>query len=166
MKRYSKLIALFLVVLTSCNQHTKSEDFGLKSANNLDVKNKEGLKLFQQKCYSCHSITTKSHNEIIAPPMIAVKKRYSMSYDTKKDFVNAMVAYASNPKAENALMIGAVNKFKPMPKQNFNVADLTKIANYIYDNEIKTPKWFGAHFQQNHTKGRGMGMGKNQKTDN
>jgi hypothetical protein len=56
-------------------------------------------------------------------------------------------------------MIGAVNKFKAMPKQAFTKDDLTKIATYIYDNEIKTPEWFEGHFQQNHKKGQGMGQG-------
>ena len=35
--------------------------------------------------------------------------------------------------------------------------DLIKIATYIYDNEIETPKWFDTHFKQNHKKGQGMG---------
>ena len=89
--------------------------------------------------------------------MIAVKKRYSMQFDNKEDFVNAVVAYASDPKAENALMIGAVDKFKAMPKQAFSEDDLKKIATYIYENTIETPEWFEDHFQQNHKNGQGMG---------
>lgn len=91
--------------------------------------------------------------------MIAVKKRYSMQYDNKEDFVNAVVAYAIDPKAENALMIGAVNQFKAMPKQAFSEDDLKKIATYIYENKIETPEWFEEHFQQNHKNGQGMGQG-------
>ena len=88
-----------------------------------------------------------------------------MQFDNKEDFVNAIVAYASDPKAENALMRGAINKFKAMPKQAFEEKDLQKIATYIYENEIETPVWFEEHFQQNHKNGQGMGngmgMGKN-----
>ena len=84
-----------------------------------------------------------------------------MQFDNKEDFVNAVVAYAADPKAENALMIGAVNKFKAMPKQAFEKADLKKIAAYIYDNEIETPEWFEDHFQQKHKNGQGMGKGRN-----
>ncbi len=147
------------MIFTSCNKQKTSEDFNKNLTVNTESEDAEALKLFQQKCYACHSVTTKSHDEIIAPPMIAVKKRYSMQFDNKEDFVNAVVAYASDPKAENALMIGAVNKFKAMPKQAFEEEDLKKIAAYIHDNEIETPEWFEGHFQQNHKNGQGMGNG-------
>ncbi|HAH54415.1 MAG TPA: hypothetical protein DCM02_03790 [Flavobacterium sp.] len=155
-------LAVLLVAFSSCNKQKSSEDFGVNSSALSTSENNESLALFKQKCYACHSVTTKSHDEIIAPPMIAVKKRYSMQFDNKEDFVNAVVAYAIDPKAENALMIGAVNKFKAMPKQAFAEEDLKKIATYIYDNEIETPEWFEGHFQQNHKNGQGMGNGMGQ----
>lgn len=147
------------MIFTSCNKQKSFEDFGKNPTINSESQDAEALALFKQKCYACHSVITKSHDEIIAPPMIAVKKRYSMQFDNKEDFVNAVVAYAHDPKAENALMIGAVNKFKAMPKQAFEEEDLKKIATYIYDNEIETPVWFEEHFQQNHKNGQGMGRG-------
>ena len=155
---FIKLVVL-LMIFTSCNKQKSSEDFNKNIASTIESDDAEALKLFQQKCYACHSVATKSHDEIIAPPMIAVKKRYSMQYDNKEDFVNAVVAYASDPKAENALMIGAVNQFKAMPKQAFSEEDLKKIATYIYENKIETPEWFEEHFQQNHKNGQGMGQG-------
>lgn len=161
MKINSIIIVCLVVLFTSCNKQKTSDDFNKDVTQSTEAENAEGLKLFQQKCYACHSVITKSHNEIIAPPMIAVKKRYSMQYDSKEDFVNAVIAYASDPKAENALMTEAVNKFKAMPKQAFTTEDLTKIATYIYENKIETPEWFEEHFQQNHKNGQGMGMEKN-----
>ena len=164
MKSNFLILGVLLMVLTSCNQQKASDDFNINIADNIKSDDTEALRLFQQKCYACHSVTTKSHDEIIAPPMAAVKRRYSKEYDTKEDFVKAIVAYTRDPKAENALMIGAVNKFKAMPKQAFEEADLKKIAAYIYDNEIETPEWFEGHFQENHKNGQGMGngMGKSQ----
>jgi mono/diheme cytochrome c family protein len=159
MKINSIIIVCLVVLFTSCNKQKTSDDFNKNVTQSTEADNAEGLKLFQQKCYACHSVATKSHDEIIAPPMIAVKKRYSMQYDNKEDFVNAVVAYAIDPKAENALMIGAVNKFKAMPKQAFEEEDLEKIAAYIYQNKIETPEWFEEHFQQNHKNGQGMGQG-------
>lgn len=157
----SKLIKLVvvLVLFSSCNKQKSSEDFGIKTTAKSESENAEALALFKQKCYACHSVITKSHDEIIAPPMIAVKKRYSMQFDNKEEFVDAVVAYAHDPKAENALMRGAINKFKAMPKQAFEEEDLKKIATYIYENEIETPVWFEEHFQQNHKNGQGMGNG-------
>ncbi len=160
MKTNFILIAILVVVFSSCNKQ-KNENSKNEISSTTEVENIEALKLFQQNCYACHSVTTKSHEEIIAPPMAAVKRRYMKEYDSKEDFVKAVVAYASDPKAENALMIGAVDKFKAMPKQKFTKEDLTKIASYIYDNEIETPEWFEDHFQQNHKNGQGMGRGRN-----
>jgi hypothetical protein len=157
MKTNLIIIVTAATILSSCNNKEASIP---KNEINPTVNN-EGLKLFQQNCYACHSVITKSHDEIIAPPMVAVKRRYMKEYDSKEDFVKAVVAYAIDPKAENALMIGAVNKFKAMPKQEFKADDLTKIATYIYDNEIETPEWFEDHFQQNHKNGQGMGKGRN-----
>ena len=181
---FIKLVAL-LMIFTSCNKQKSAEDFNIKPKDSTetgssdDIKQKstedfnkkptvstesggaDALKLFQQKCYACHSIATKSHDDIIAPPMMAVKRRYSRQYDNKEDFVNAVVSYAIDPKAENALMMGAVNQFKAMPKQDFKKEDLKKIAAYIYDNEIETPEWFEDHFQQNHKNGLGTGKGRN-----
>ena len=163
MKIYLIIAALFFVFISSFNKEILTGKTDIKAIGNTEYQNSEGLKLFRQNCYACHSVITKSHNEIIAPPMIAVKKRYLMQHDTKEAFVKAVVAYASDPKAKNALMIGAVNQFKAMPKQPFKKEDLRKIATYIYENKIETPVWFEDHFQQNHKNGSGMGMNKNQK---
>lgn len=153
------IAALFFVFISSFDKLISTNK---KATVNLNNDKSEGLKLFKQNCYACHSVITKSHDEIIAPPMIAVKRRYLMQYDTKEAFVKAVVAYASDPKAKNALMIGAVNKFKAMPKQPFKKEDLRKIAAYIYENKIETPVWFEEHFKQNSKNGQGMGMYKNQ----
>jgi cytochrome c2 len=155
----SRLLTILVLAIAfgSCNNTTKLEIAENNTISKSINQDNEGLQLMTQKCYICHSVTTKSHDAIIAPPMIAIKKRYSMQYSNRKDFINALVAYASDPKEENALMMGAINKFNAMPKQNFKKEDLTKIAAYIYDNEIETPKWFDAHFKQNHKNGQGMG---------
>ncbi|MEZ7497727.1 c-type cytochrome [Flavobacterium sp. Arc3] len=153
--RILKMLVL-AIAFSSCNKKTKLDIAENHSPSESIMQDNEGLQLMTQKCYTCHSVTTKSHDAIIAPPMIAIKKRYSMQYSNRKDFINALAAYASDPKEENALMMGAINKFNVMPKQNFKKEDLTKIAAYIYDNEIETPKWFDAHLKQNHKNGQGM----------
>ena len=79
-----------------------------------------------------------------------------MSNDSRQDFIEAIVNWAKNPKEENALMFGAVQQFKVMPKQKFYEDDLEKIAAYIYDNEIEQPEWFASHFKEQHG-GKGMG---------
>ncbi len=77
------------------------------------------------------TITTQSHNNIIAPPMEAVKRRYKISYKTKEEFVDAITNCALNPIEQNALMSGTIHQFNVMPKQPFNKDEIIKIAEYV-----------------------------------
>lgn len=161
-EKYMKINSLAALMLTSiallsCNTTKKEEK---KSENKVISKEiTEGYTLLKNNCYACHSVISKSHDEIIAPPMVAVKRRYKMAYNSKEDFVKAMVSWAIDPKEEKALMRGAVSQFKVMPKQLFKKEDLTKIAEYIYDNEIEQPAWFGSHFKTMHPNGMGSKKG-------
>ncbi len=157
-------IAFVSLFLMNCKQQKEEKYAAVSSQHALAVNspksttNDEGYELLKSKCYACHSVSTKSHDDIIAPPMIAVKRHYINNYDNKKDFVNAIVNWALDPKEENAVMFGAVRRFKVMPKMGFKKEELTKIASYIYDNEIETPAWFGGHMKE-------MKQGKGCKTD-
>jgi len=157
------IIAVITLVLASCNK-TKQDTVSKVepvAVNTMKVEQSEDYTLFKNNCYACHSVISASHDEIIAPPMEAVKRRYQKSYTSKETFVEAFVNWSKDPKEENALMRGAVQQFKVMPKQVFNETDLKKIAVYIYDNEIEQPEWFEAHFKEEHGGGdNGMGKGK------
>lgn len=109
-------------------------------------------------CYSCHSPTAASHDEIIAPPMAAVKMRYMISFSDKESFVEAVSSWSINPDEKSALMRGAVNNFGVMPKAPFSKEDLKVLAAYVYENELPEPTWFREHEQQMHGSG-GMGNG-------
>lgn len=83
-----------------------------------------------------------------------------MSYTTEREFVNAFTKWTLNPKEENALMFGAVQNFKVMPKLPFNEDDMVKIATYVYNNELEKPIWFQNHFNEEHPNGMGNMNGK------
>ncbi len=154
MKKSIYLLVIIAIGLFSFNKISNNNLESIPLAT-VEVEN-EGLLLMKSKCYVCHSITTKSHDDIIAPPMVAVKRHYTNRYDNKKDFINAVVTWSVDPKEENSLMRGAVNRFKVMPKMGFVKEDMEKIANYMYDNELETPAWFGAHSKEMHGKGGKM----------
>lgn len=158
--KFLRLILFILsFVIVGCNQKNKLTN-NESDYNNIAINtNGESLKLLQQNCYACHSVTSKSHEEIIAPPMVAVVNRYKMSYQTKEEFVEAITEWVINPNEENALMRGAVINFNVMPLQQFNRDDVIKIANYMYDNELEQPSWFKEHFNEEHSKRMGNGNG-------
>ncbi|RLA43011.1 MAG: hypothetical protein DRQ97_13295, partial [Gammaproteobacteria bacterium] len=121
--------------------------------------------LLQSKCMICHSTAGKTHEELVAPPIFAVKRRYSMAHESQETFVNSIVAWAKGPKEENAIMRGAVDNFKVMPYMNFEEADLEKIAVFIYENEMEKPMWFEQECKDKHADGQmgnGQGKGKGQ----
>ncbi len=164
MKILKILFVITLVTITSCSESKKNSKKVTEVVETSTNTDNEGYKLIQQHCYACHSVTSKSHDEIIAPPMVAVKRRYKMSYATEKEFVTAITNWTLDPKEENALMFGAVQNFKVMPKQPFNKDEMVKIATYMFNNELEKPSWFESHFNEEHPngmgKGNGMGNGK------
>ena len=117
----------------------------------------DGYTLMKNNCYVCHNPNTASHDDIIAPPFKAVKMHYTRQYDTKEGFVTAVVNWVQNPTEDNALMYGAVMKFKVMPKLELDPKDLEQIATYIYDNDIEQPEWMSAHMNKMQGKGKGKG---------
>lgn len=156
------LLIFVVFLLNSCvNEEPRKEilPMAVTEADKDKVNHKEGQKLMETKCYICHNPNTASHDDILAPPLVAVKRRYSVSYTDRAAFVDAVVEWSTDPKEENALMRGAVNKFKVMPNLAYEAADMRKIAEYIYDNEIDQPTWFEAHFKEEHPNGMGTGKG-------
>lgn len=156
------LLTLLAAAVLSCDTSKKesvvSENKVIQAIDEVLVENK-GLLLLQQKCYACHSITSKSHDEIIAPPMVAVKRRYKMSYTTEEEFVDAVTNWVMHPQEENALMKGAITNFNMMPQQPFDRDEIIIIAAYMYQNELEKPVWFQKHFNEEHPNGMGNGNG-------
>jgi len=156
MKKFSKSLLIVLaigLILIGCDNPKQKKTVKKQQT----AQSGEAYELLKTNCYACHNPNTPSHDAIIAPPMIAIKKMYSMKYTTKDEFVKAVVSWALNPKEENAVIKRAVKRFKVMPKQPFKESDLNKIAAYIYDNDIEAPKWFAEHEKQMQAK-KGKGM--------
>lgn len=164
--KFQVLVSLAMLFLTSCVQNNTTAEKGVQVLTATIAKKpieSEGYKLLKQNCYACHNPLAASHDDLLAPPMVAVKRRYKVSYDSKEDFTKAIVEWSKDPKEENAMMRGAVDNFKVMPKQTFDENDLKVIAEYIWDNELEKPEWFDAHFKEKHPNGMGNGQGQGKK---
>lgn len=160
------LLASAFTLLMSCSQTKKEkiDELTLINKSAIAVSNQqknEDYTLMKNNCYACHNPNTKSHDEIIAPPFVAVKRRYSMQYQSKEEFTNAVINWVQNPNEDKALMRGAVNEFKVMPKLPLDSDVLRNIANYMYENEMEEPAWFEEHSKQMHGRGKGKGRGMN-----
>lgn len=148
MKYY--ILILSILVISACKKENPTSYNEKKLATNLHP----GKKLMEAKCYVCHN-PRGSHDDRIAPPMIAVKKHYISKNTTKDEFIVSMQNWIKNPTKENAKMKGAVKKFGVMPKHYFSEKTIQQISEYMFDNEIETPKWFKEHYNKQHNEGKG-----------
>lgn len=164
-KRIGLLIGITALFM-SCNE-TKTEKIVNTDLNTEAIEttsNQQGSEaytLMKNYCYVCHNPKAVSHDSLLAPPFVAVKRRYNMQYATKEKFVDAIINWAHNPSEEKALMRGAVTEFNVMPPLPLDKEILKKIAAYIYDNDIDKPDWFEAHFNEMQRNGMGKKMNKN-----
>ena len=142
-----KIVFAMLFVIVSCKEN-KTENYTEISQVVVSEKyQNEGKKLAETYCYVCHSPSA-SHENRLAPPMIAVKKHYINATTTKEQFINEIQNWIVNPTDENSKMPGAVRRFGLMPKAPYSEDNISKIAEYLYENNIEQPEWFNEHFKE------------------
>ncbi|MDZ7614046.1 MAG: hypothetical protein U5K51_10420 [Flavobacteriaceae bacterium] len=73
-----------LLLLLSCDKKNELALLDVPLKKQVIFKDTVSYELLKSKCYACHAVNTKSHDEIIAPPMAAVKRRYLMMYPDKR----------------------------------------------------------------------------------
>ncbi|MFK7811585.1 MAG: DUF3365 domain-containing protein [Maribacter sp.] len=155
------LIAL-LIGFTNCKDAKKFETTPLESSSEEEVvlsgQTHPGKRILETECYICHNPEASQAN-MIAPPMIAVKKHYKGENTTKKEFTESLILWLDDPEAPSK-MPGAQAKFGKMPYLPYPEETITQIAEYMYDYDIEKPKWFDAHFEEEHGNGKGIGKGK------
>jgi len=125
----------------------------------LSASGKTGEELLNDRCMICHKLAP-THDELLAPPMRGIQMNYKGQFDTKEEFVDAVVTWASGPDSTKSIMPGALDQFGLMPYMSFEEEELQLIANYIYDADLPRPSWAGQGGM--HGNGKGMGKGKGQ----
>jgi len=158
-------IQFLLVLLTSLfvsigcqRQGMEQQQASLQPAGQLtgEISDPEIIKI---NCYACHNPQAESHDAIIAPPLAAVKFRYTMVHQDRESFIKAVSAYLLNPQEKESIMPGAVTKFGVMPPTPLKEEQIKEIAAYLYDNDLAQPVWFDEHFKSMHGNGKGQGQG-------
>lgn len=87
-------------------------------------------------CQSCHDA---SLNPPQAPPMYGVQRRYKRQYENQQEFVAAIVKFVSQPTEDGALMKHPIKKLGLMPALPLGDDTLSKIATYIYEENLEPP---------------------------
>ncbi|MCF6241942.1 MAG: c-type cytochrome [Bacteroidales bacterium] len=97
--------------------------------------------VYNSRCKICHDVD-RPRNEMLAPPMVNIKKKYSRVYPNKEDFIKGIVNFTKEPELDKAMMFGALKQFELMPQLNYPENELKMAAEYIYNTEFKKPEWF------------------------
>ncbi len=71
--------------------------------------------------------------------MYGVKRKYKQATVGREEFIAKVVAYATAPAQEQALMVHAVKKFGLMPALPLGNQPLRHLAAYIYEEEFAPP---------------------------
>ena len=135
------IFTLFFLVL-ACNQKSPDKEAQSTAAENLN-----------RYCLVCHTSQNIPEENLIAPPLEAVKRRYLTEYPDRDTFILHMTSFLMHPDQEKALMFGAVRRFQVMPKQPVDSATVMQIAAFIYSRELDKPDWFEDHYLENHPEG-------------
>jgi len=112
-----------------------------------NVSASDGEELYGQLCASCH---TPNASVKIAPKIDAVVDHVRKAYPQREDFISRIVEWVDEPKAEIALMPGAIRKFNLMPKLGYNQHDVEEIAEYLFDKNIVLSKEYLEHKKKGH----------------
>jgi len=106
-----------------------------------------GSELFDKLCAICH---VKQGQPTIAPPVFGMVNHVRRAYPNREQFVERIINWVNEPKAEDALMRGAIRKFGLMPKLGYSENDVRLIAEYLYDGKTEFPEWYIEHYKEEH----------------
>jgi len=113
----------------------------------------EAAKLLTNVCYVCHNPQSGSHDEMLAPPLVGIKRQYQKATEDREAFITRMAAFVSNPNKENVIMKGPIRRFGLMPPTTLSDPEIKAIVTYIYDNDLPQPDWFEQHEEEMHGDG-------------
>lgn len=152
-----KYLCLFsIIIIFSCKNKTDNTYEKTKVSKNTKAISTESQAqnakaLMTNLCYTCHNPET-SHEELIAPPMIAIKMNYLRDVNTEKEFADALWSFVEKPSQDKVKMKGAEKRFGLMPYQAYDKDDIKAIASYMYQYELEKPEWFDDHLREQNKK--------------
>lgn len=133
MKNTLLLISLITLLFVSCNNSNSKVSYAIKNNDFKKDTIHSGKKLMETYCYACHDATKTEENRL-APPMIAIKRRYIFKDTSKEEFITDMQNWIKNPTEKEAKMFGAVRRFGVMQKLPYPEDVIEQIADYMFDN--------------------------------
>lgn len=150
-KIYLPLIAVAFLSACFAPEHKQHGGQGQAATLDLATMQHPGAKVFQSACVSCHALGGKAGG--IAPPAFGMTDHVKKAFPAREAFIAHLVKWVKAPNATDAIMTGAVKQFGLMPAMpQLSDADLTAVAQFLYDTDLGEPDWYKAHYEAEHGK--------------
>lgn len=142
-------IAVSLVSVAGANEQAEEKEGAeaTSQATQADEPVRSGKQVYESLCMACHSIEGPA---TVAPPIFAVKNHVVQVYPERDDFIKRVVEWVKAPDVDDPLMPGAVRKFGLMPAMPLADAELTAVAEFLYDSDMVLPDWYKQHYKEEH----------------
>lgn len=138
------MLFVMLGILASCGNNYDEYTNDLTDEQNDELVVNEtinGFQTLETSCFSCHSPNANAE-AMAAPNMAEVKQVYINKYGKEQDFVDAMVAFLTDPSEDKAIMANAVKSFGIMPNMGYGKGMIQAAAGYLYQSNIEDSSWF------------------------
>lgn len=147
--RIIKSLLILLVILIPTLFFVQCQNGAPSQEEALSASAKEGKKLAQTFCISCHDPKAPMDARL-APPFAAVKQHYAEFTEGEEAFKSQMIRFLTKPDTSYALMPNAVKKFGLMPKMALTEEQNQQLVDYIFEADLKGPEWYKKHYEENH----------------
>lgn len=138
MKPFIACILLTACLMSGCGKSPKQKAEAVFSSQEIE----QGLQLLPTYCNTCHGVGGREMDEMLSPPLWAIRDFYLDQYPEPEPFVDAMVEFMQFPREENALMPSEVKNYGLMTTVSLSEADLRATAIVIYAGLIERPSWY------------------------
>ncbi|MGB0413771.1 MAG: hypothetical protein ACPGJU_04930 [Coraliomargarita sp.] len=138
--RIAPLILTLMVIclLLGCGESPKQKALEAFTHEEIEL----GLRLLPTYCNTCHGVGNREMDEMLSPPLWAIRDVYLAKYPEPEAFVSAMVEFMQFPRDETALMPDEVQNYGLMTTVSLGESDLRATAIVIYAGYIERPSWY------------------------
>ncbi|MGB0744197.1 MAG: hypothetical protein ACPGSB_06695 [Opitutales bacterium] len=112
---------------------------------------RRGVELMPTYCHTCHGVGDFAIDEMLAPPLWAVRANYLAKYPEPEAFVEAMAAFITEPTVAESLMPSEVLRYGLKAPVSLSKEEIRAVAWAIYAGRVERPVWL-REYQKRHRK--------------
>ena len=132
-----RLVVLVVAVCLSACEKAPRVDLSSAPAGAIE----QGIGWMATHCLICHRVDDLTIDEMLAPPLWAVRAHYLAEYPEPQTFVNAVTAFVIDPQADRSLLPYAVEHYGLKAPVSLDEEKIRAVAWAIYAGQVERPVW-------------------------